>query len=91
MNYPTIKSYLLTILSVFCVASISIGSVLSPALSQEVETGSVDSLITVIIILDTDAQSTDLQLQAPSNSSYNRSDNIKRVIKIALSLMFILI
>ncbi len=80
MNYPTIKSFLLTISFMFCIASFSNGSVLTPALMDITELGNVDSLITVVVILDIDAQTEKLQLQAPSNSTYNRSDNIKRVI-----------
>ncbi len=80
MNYPTIKSIVLTIFTLFCITSISFGSVLTPALMDAAEFGNADSLITVVVILDTYTQSEDLQLQAPSNSTYNRADNIKKVI-----------
>ncbi len=81
MYYPTIKLLLLTTLTIFCIATVSVGSILTPTLLQETEKSDSDSLITVVVILDTDAQANELQLQTPINSVYNRSDKIKKVIK----------
>ncbi len=77
MSYSTIKSIFQTVLLLLLLTSVASASVLSPRLSVANDS---DSLITVVVFLDTYEQSSKLQLMAPANRSYNRAENIKNVI-----------
>ena len=77
MNYSTTKSIFQTVLLLLLLTSVTSASVLSPGLSVA---DNNDSLITVVVFLDTYEQSSKLQLQAPANRNSNRSENIKNVI-----------
>ncbi len=81
MYLTSVKTYIVILFVLLINVSISFGAVLSPTLSNKIDDSNFDSVVTVVVILDTDAQATNLQLLAPSKSIYNRSDNIKRVLK----------
>ena len=81
MKYPSIKSVSLLIIFLFSIVSVSSATMISPSLSDKLDIPNQDSLVTVVVILNSDSQSDQLRSQSKSTASYNRSENIKRVVK----------